>query len=888
MEVISCRINADWDAIGALVVVRKLYPGALIVAPPPQDTPAMREAGSILLRNYKLRTPDGIDPADVHRLVLVATRRAEEIGDLRACLENPACEVHLYDNHTALPDDIQATLEVIQPLGSCITILVQLLLERDLKLMPDEATWALFGIHEQTGGLLFPTTTAADLAAAAALLNWGADLEAAAEMRRRVFSIAQTLILHDLLQSLRRFQVGNREIVLAEANTPSAATDWPACVDRLHQMRGGSATLAFVVQDGNAWLAGRSRAGGVDLHPVAALFGGAGEATAVNLPIRGMTIAEAERRLREILPELAEATPAIRRLLTGPAPAAGVTTPLRDVQLRLRQTGLAALPIVDAEGRWLNLAEREVVENAVRHGLADWPVERLLGERPRAFAPETGLDEAFDIAVRCEQSLFPVVEEGKAIGLLSRADLYRETALAHRVRRQPAQAYSSSGLPGRENLAAALAKALPPAGYNLLRQLGALAAERRSPAQLVGGIVRDLVLRRANLDIDVVVDGDAGSLAQEFAERQGGKATRHEEFNTATVRIADFRIDLAMARRDEYERPGARPRVVPASPRQDALRRDFTINTLLLDLSPDRFGVVTDFCEGLDDLRQGCLRVLHGLSFLEDPTRLFRAVRFAGRFGFHLAPATQDLFRRAIADNFVDRVEGSRLWKEMTLILEEADPAPILTMLFEEHLAQALHPKLKAPPEWGSRCEQLGRSIRWRQSLPDLPPVQPSLVWWGLLLHDLTRDEGRDLAARLQTDAAVIGDILDRVAQAKALADALQKIDLNLPADAVACLRHAPAETALLAAALTDRETAQEAVYRYYSAWHPIKTEITGDDLQKMGLEPGPIFKKILDEVLAARLNGQISTKRDELLLAKKIWRTAGEAEKASPKISEG
>jgi len=874
MEVIACRSNADWDAIGSLIVARKLYPGAAIVAPPPQDTPAMREAGKVLLRNYKLRTPDGIDPADVRRLVLVATRRAEEVGDLRVCLENPTCEVHLYDNHSALPDDIQATLEVVRPLGACVTILAQLLLERDLKLLPDEATWALFGIIEQTGGLLFPTTTAADLQAAAALVHWGADLDAAAELRRRELGISQTLILHDLLQSLHRFQVGDREIVLAEANVPAETTDWPACVERLHRMRGGSVTLAFIAQDGNGFLAGHSRPGGVDLRPIAALFNGTGEPAAFNLPIRGMTIADAERKLRESLPRLARTTPAIRSLISGPAPTIETGASVMTVRELLRQTGLPALPIVDPEGRLLNLAESKAVELAIRHGMGEEPIERIVVDPTPAFSPEMELDEAFDIAVRSEQSLFPITDEGKVVGLLARADLFRETALAHRLRPRPAQAYGSTGSGGHENLAAALAKALPPAACGHLRRLGALAAERGQAAYLVGGIVRDLLLRRANLDIDVVVDGDAGELARIFAVQTGGEPTLHEEFHTATVRFDGIRIDLAMARRDQYEQAGARPRVFPASLRQDALRRDFTINTLLMDLSPARFGALDDFCGGLADLRQGCLRVLHGLSFLEDPPRLFRAVRFAGRFGFHLSAGTRNLFRRALEHKYADRVEGARLWKEMELILNEADPTPILTMLFEENLAASLHPKLRPNPDWPRRIAKTGRTIQWSQSLPDLPPWQSRPVWWGLLLHEFTPAEGRELADRLQTDFAVIDGFQAVAARALELADALQKIDLQLPAEAAARLHSVSPETGLLASVLSENETVREAVYRHYSQWRRVKTEITGDDLEKMGLEPGPLFKKILGDVLAARLNGQISTKRDELLLAKKIWRS--------------
>ncbi len=216
---------------------------------------------------------------------------------------------------------------------------------------------------------------------------------------------------------------------------------------------------------------------------------------------------------------------------------------------------------------------------------------------------------------------------------------------------------------------------LPSRILNLLRGAGVCAEEMGFEAYAVGGLVRDLFLRRDNLDVDVAIEGDGVAFASRFSVDHGACLLTYERFGTANIVLPDgFKIDVATARTETYERPAALPLVTPGSIKDDMLRRDFSINTLAVGLNPDRFGDLLDFFHARDDIRKKLVRVLHDRSFIDDPTRVFRAVRFEKRFGFRIDDITGKLIRDAVSAGFIERLSGYRISSELRLILKEKNP----------------------------------------------------------------------------------------------------------------------------------------------------------------------------------------------------------------------
>ncbi len=853
MELIACRINADWDDVGGLLLARKLYPGAAAAMPAPQARLAEGDDGAARLRAlFGFRAPEQIDAAQVNRLTLVGVRRAADLGALAALATEPRIELHVIDCRAGRDGDVTPDLEIVHPGGACTTVLTHLLAERGLSLTPVEATWALLGLYEKTGAFLLPATTAPDLRAAALLREWGADLDAVAEARRGELAPEQTQLLYDLARSARRLRFGAVEVVAAETAARADVAGVAPCVARLHALHGAPTTVALVTQSMGVALYAHS-AGGLDLARLAAAFGGEGGPEALALDLPGRTAADARAALHAALQALAGAP------LTAGDYAERVATISADAdaaraQLHFLQTDANAAPVVDAEGRAVGVLDRAEVMRALHHGLRDWPVRELLA------GPRVVVDAADDLDAVCAAvasgapSIIPVLRRDRVVG-----------ALAWR----PARSRAAGEAPA--SLDRSLARQLPREQFALLQRLGERAAAQGAAAYLVGGGVRDLLLGRPLLDLDVVFEGDAIAFARAAAEAWGGKAVVHEEFGTAALLVAAGRVDLATARREYYERPAALPVVAPAGVRDDAARRDFGVNALLADLRPARFGATLDFVGGFDDLRHRRIRTLHALSFVEDPTRLFRAARFAGRFGFELDEPTQGRFRAAVERGFVERLDSARLWKEMARLFAEEHPLPALEMLIHERVLAHVELPVEWTPELAPILRQTAKMLAWRRTSAADSVADEPRIWLAALTCTTPNPRKREFFQRLNLPGPVADRAFELPGQAHALAEDLTGAASPTVSSLAGLIRRASIDAALFAAAVADDDRVRRIVRYYLREWQLVKPEVTGDDLLALGAAPGPRFREILDAIRDARLDGRVRKRDDEVALAKEM-----------------
>ena len=378
------------------------------------------------------------------------------------------------------------------------------------------------------------------------------------------------------------------------------------------------------------------------------------------------------------------------------------------------------------------------------------------------------------------------------------------------------------------------------------------------PAFLVGGTVRDLLRGERAVDIDVAVEGDATAAARDVALRTGGDVIVHERFGTATVRAAGVVADLATTRRELYEQPGALPVVEPATLDEDLARRDFSVNAMAVELSGDRLGHLRDPHGGRADLDSGVVRVLHDRSFVDDPTRLLRAVRYEARLGARMDPDTEALAREAVADRALDTVSAHRIRDELVDLLAEVEVGRAVERLADLELDRALHPALAADPELVASvalaCLETGadRALAVLAALVSADP--DALAAWLETLGLRRSDRERVLAGARQAPGLVA------------------PLRAELPPSAVhALLRCEPPETLALALALG---APAGPVLRFLADLRDVHLEITGDDLIAAGLERSPAIGRALDEVLRRKLDGEVSGREAELRLALEVARS--------------
>jgi tRNA nucleotidyltransferase (CCA-adding enzyme) len=389
-----------------------------------------------------------------------------------------------------------------------------------------------------------------------------------------------------------------------------------------------------------------------------------------------------------------------------------------------------------------------------------------------------------------------------------------------------------------------------PAGKVLLRL-----ARDRDDVHVVGGYVRDALLDRPAREIDVLVEGDALSLAEALAEELGGSVERHERFGTALVRGADGQLDLAAARRERYPEPGALPLVsLGASAQEDLQRRDFTVNAIAVQVGGDEAGRVREAGRGLADLRAGRLRVLHAASFRDDPTRLLRLARYAHRLGFEPEAHTLELAREAIEDGALARVSGARRGAELRLALTEPDPVATLGAFARLGLLEGLHPSLRWDAELARRALALlpsdGRAdlVVLAACATDFADATALIAWL-----DALEFPARD---RHTVCAAALG--------ARPLAERLAAAGSASELHAAASGR--TVEQVALAGARDP--AAAPAARRWLSELRHVRLEIDGEDLIEAGIPVGPEIGRRLREALAAKLDGAADGRESELRAA--------------------
>lgn len=405
------------------------------------------------------------------------------------------------------------------------------------------------------------------------------------------------------------------------------------------------------------------------------------------------------------------------------------------------------------------------------------------------------------------------------------------------------------------SLAEELKKQLPAELVEILHLVGEISSRLGYRIYLVGGVVRDLFLHRPNLDLDLVVEGDAIRLAEELVKTRDGHLVTHSRFNTARIEWEKWRIDIACARSEDYPEPGALPEIKPCNIHSDLIRRDFSINAMAISLNPTNYGELIDLYHGQEDLKHGIIRVLHDNSFRDDPTRIWRAVRYEQRLNFQIEQHTLDLIKRDI--DYLKTVTGDRIRHELELCLTEDRPERILARADQLGLLARLSPPLKAD-EWVIRKISRTRNL--------VQPYSPSKeLYLAFLVYRLSFEELALLISYLKFPRATSRELQETLQ----LRDQLHLIDRSpiAPSQIYRCL-HPYHQIAILANLLaSDSARIKENIELYLNRLRYVHPLTSGEDLKKMDIASGPLIKEILEMLREARLDGKVSTRDDEMRL---------------------
>jgi len=865
MELITTHINADFDALASMVAASKLYPDAVMAFSGAQEKSIRNFLLNSALYSLDICKLSKIKLDTVTRLILVDIRQSGRIGKVSQLCGRSDVEIHVYDHHPPSADDVRGTLEVIEPCGSTTAIMCRLLQQQGLSITPDEATIMMLGIYEDTGNLTFSSTTESDFNAAAWLLGKGADLNVVADMAIKELNAEQVSILNQLIENSYVKSFHGVDVTFATATSGSYIDDFAVLVHKLKNMGNVNAMFAMANMDDRIYIVGRSRIEAVNAGEILGVFGGGGHATAASATIHDMTLTQAEQELQRMLDSCIVPATVARDMMSAPVKTIGLESSLQDASRMLTRYNINVLPVVDEKQRFAGLISRQIIEKARHHGLNKQAVSAYMTTDTAVVRPTTPLARIQNHIIAGNQRFLPVVDQRRRIvGAITRTDLMRALHLDDFVEKDPIDAGSKQ--PRTHTMARMLNERLPDSVHVLLRQIGEAADAIPCNAYAVGGFVRDVYMRMVNLDIDIVVEGDGVAFARSFADMHGYAVKVHKKFGTAVITIDDgLKIDIASARLEFYEKPAALPTVEWSSVKLDLYRRDFTINTLAVRLNKQHFGQLIDFFGARRDIKEKQIRVLHNLSFVEDPSRIFRAIRFEKRFNFKISKLTRSLIENAVTSDFLIKMSGKRIFSEIKLLLKEERVRTLIKRLNDFDLLKYIHPVVTYNQSVNRLMKNIESVMAWYDLLYLDKNCEKWFVYFLGVIDRLNGDEAEQLLRRCDIKRSHAAAIMIAKERGMYVLLELSKNKKIGKADIYRLLHDIPLDVSLYLMAKSGRLQTKKAFSIYFTQLQHVRVHLTGKDLKKLGIEPGKRYRQILDSVQDAVLNDKVSGREQEL-----------------------
>ncbi|HBA86522.1 MAG TPA: polya polymerase [Geobacter sp.] len=871
MEVITTHLNADFDCIGSMVAAKKLYPEALLVFPGAQE----KGVRDFFLKSHpaepEFTRMKDIDFSSITRLIVVDCQHSSRIAKFGELAKSGTVEVHIYDHHPTSSGDLKSDGGVIRPCGSTTTILVGMLMQRAIEVDPYQATLMMLGIHEDTGNLTFPSTTAEDYAAAAWLLERGANLNEVADSIGKELTVEQVSLLNDLLTSLKTTSLKGVDVSVAHASVDRYVGDIANLAHMIRDMENLQSLFIVVGMQDRVFVIARSRIPEVRVGEILQELGGGGHATAASATVRELTVIQTLERLEAVLRKRVDPRRVARDIMSSPVKTLPPDCTILEARERLVRYNLSAMPVLEGE-EVRGIISRKTVEKALYHNLGRVPVSDYMHSEFMIASPDTPISEIQSYVVGGDARLVPVLSDGALVGVVTRTDLLRYSLgneAIYDLAREAIQVKS-------REVEGLMKKHLHPRSVSILHDLGRVADQLDVPLYAVGGFVRDLLLGHENVDVDVTVDGDGILFAETFAAKFGCRVKSHEKFGTAVIVFPDgFKIDVASTRLEYYASPGALPTVERSSLKMDLYRRDFTVNTLAIGLNNRSFGQLVDYFGAYRDLQEKVIRVLHNLSFVEDPTRVFRAIRFEQRLNFRIARHTEDLIKNAVKMEFLEKLGGRRLLSELVQILKEKEPLKGIGRMASLGLLRFIHPDVELTPAMQGALEELRYVVSWFDLLYLERPYERWAVYFLTLCETLTSDQFWGTCTRL----AVSEHYKERLVEMRKLADdlvsgmerRLSRQERVENSEIYFILRGLPVEVLLYHMAKSRSPEVKRCISLYFTKLHSMRTQIGGEELKALGVKPGPMYRELLDAVLSAKLNGLVVSRDDEIRLATEL-----------------
>jgi tRNA nucleotidyltransferase (CCA-adding enzyme) len=876
MRVIVGHTSADFDCLAAMIAAKKIYEDALAVFPG-----AIEENVRRFLLLYEnalgISSLKAIDLEEITELIIVDTRQKDRIGQFASILNKENLSVVIYDHHPSTDNDIVSDKAKIEKVGAATTILLKNIIKKNISITPLESTLFALGIYEDTGSLSFPTTTKDDIDVLSYLFSVGVDLRTVNKFTNIGLNLKQKKLLNQLISDSQELFLKGINVVFASSSVKEYIDGLALITHRLVEIFNSDIIFVLVNMKNKIYVVARSNRNAVNVGEILKVLGGGGHSQAASAVVRNLSLLETENKIKYELEKNIRLETLAKDIMTTPVKTLNINTTIEEANKIMLRYGHNGFPVT-SDGKLVGIITRQEIYKAKHHHYENETVDVYMSEDIIGVNPETPILEIQELMIKYDVGRVLILSDnggnGKLEGIVTRTDLIRSLHGEEALRKETYSLFEKDReyyQYSREKIKFMIYQYFDKEILSTLLQIGKMGDRFGYSVFMVGGIVRDLFLGIPNLDLDIVIEEDAIKFAHFFCQQENGKIKTHQKFKTAVVILPNgIKIDFASARREFYEFPAALPEVEFASIKKDLYRRDFTINAMAIQLNQEKFGKLLDFYGGQRDLEQKRIRILYSLSFIEDPARIIRAVRFEKRYNFTIENSTKKLLKKAVREGLISRIRKKRLSEEFLIILQEKCPVKILKRMDELGILSTIIPNLSLPPILINRFIEVEKFIKyWYQKFPQ-ENINKSILYLFYLLQ-FSQLDLRDLNKKIEL-SKYINTVLGCIKDCKEDTINLLRQEFLAPSSIYYHLHDKPNELLMIVLLEKCKDTlVSKRIERYLTEYKKTTIFLSGKDLTDLGMKPGPIYAKILKLILYLQMNGILNDRTKQLAFLKRL-----------------
>lgn len=861
MELIVSHINSDFDAFSSMVAASLLYPKArlcLVGAAQTNVNQFIKDYG----KKFDLIKEKQLNVQKIEKLIIVDNRDISRLGKIGHWLKHIDSEerekllIVCYDHHPDSPNDVEADELHVEMTGACTTIMLDFIREKGIAVPQYYASIFAIGIYEDTGNFLNNNVHQKDFEAMSYLFSEGASISFITEYLKNNFTTDELSLMNKMLSSSEIISIKGIEVTFIAISMDEFHKNLAYLLQTIKRSLNSEVIICLARRNDKIQIIARNDYDFLDLNIILKCFGGGGHRSAASALISETDFNILKFQIVNLLEEQILNYGLASEIMTQPVDILNPSTTLDTARTYLLNKHYSTILVGDKDNL-IGLITKKDINKALHHKLTASPLEDIMSTNLITCSPDDSLYSIYTKMIDHNIGRIPVISGNKSVlGIITRSDILKSQFASFReVKMEPTNFSSIKNL---------FEKNTDQSLIDVLKNIGSAADEKGVKAYVVGGFVRDLLLRIPNYDIDIVIEGDGLGFAKFFCQKYHLKYKAFTKFGTAVLAISkNIKIDIVTARSEFYEKPGKLPDIQYSYIRNDTYRRDFTINSLAIQLNKDKYGTLIDFFGGRRDLRLGIIRVLNNLSFVDDPTRILRAVRFEQRFQFKIEMKTFHLMQKSIQNKSIKTIAVERILNELKLACLEKNPDNFFFRLEELELLTQINQHFKFDTKKRVLFQSIYENIIWfRNSFPN----EELTLWIPYhigLIHDHSLRIKEKIGKKFKypnlffTCIKEIHNFFDN--------DCQMLIKSKKKSTFYKVLNNYHNESIVLILAINKEAEIKEKILEHLMKLRFVKMALKGNDLKKLGVEEGVKMGDIMEFVLYQKIDGILKNKNDEI-----------------------